>query len=167
MSEIATPPDDFPTAFETAFARVQILLEEASAEELEWPLKVAAAVRAGLSFAAAHPQSVRTLTAEPVLHGADGVARYERLIAYLAEALATGRTRAGPGDELPPTFERGLAGGVATLIALRVEGGREAELPGIASQVIQFILTGYVGPAEALRISIAPTSGKLTHDWHG
>jgi hypothetical protein len=152
MSDTAPRPDDFAPAFEAAFARLQIRIETACAAEVGWPAQVAAAIRAGLGFAAADPGGAQLLTNEALAHGVDGIARHERLIAYLRQGLTPGREQRPDGKRLPDTTEQAMASGIVMLIALRVAQGRAAELPAIATEAIQFVLTPYLGAAEARRI---------------
>ena len=100
------------------------------------------------------------LTNGALAQGADGVGRYERLMNYLAGLLAAGRAESPHGDELPPTTERSIAGGVATIVGNRVNRGKEAELGTLLPEVVQFVLTPYFGTAEARRIASAAAA-----DW--
>ncbi len=149
MTEIERAEDEFAQAFETTFARLQVCLEEACASERDWSLKVAAAIVAGLGFAAAEPEAAQLLSNGALAQGVDGIDRHERLIAYLGEGLAPGREERPEGERLPDITERAMAGGVVMLVAERVDRGREQELPAIVGEAIQFILTPYLGAAEA------------------
>jgi hypothetical protein len=152
MSEPESSADDFSAAFEAAFARLHVLIEEACVARAAWPDKVSAAVVAGLRFAAADPGAVQTLTNEALAHGRDGIARHERLIAYLREGLAPGREQRPEGDRLPDITDHAMASGVVMLVAQRVDRGRARELPALAGEVIQFVLTPYLGAEEARRL---------------
>ena len=149
MNQAQNAPEDFPQAFETAFARFQVLIEKVCRGQQQWPQKVAAAITAGLDFAAADPRAAQALTNEALAHGGDGIARHERLIAYLREGLEPGRAERPEGERLPEITEHAMASGVLMLVAQRVDRGREKELPGIADEAIQFVLTPYLGADEA------------------
>jgi len=151
----AQQPDDFASAFESAFARLQVRLELACAEDAAWPRRVVVAVREGLELAAADPDDASMLTTAALAHGADGLARYERLMAYLAGLLEGGRAESPHGADLPPTTERSIAGGVATIVANRLDRGRAAQLPDLHAELVQFVLTPYMGTEEARRIAVA------------
>jgi hypothetical protein len=153
MAEIGHPPDEFSRAYEAAFARLQVRLEEACTGSVDWPAGVAAAIRAGLEFAAAEPVAADTLTNGAMAAGRDGIARRERLLAYVGEGLARGRRQGSEADALPRITERAIAGGIAGLIAERLATGRAAELPALAPEAIQFALTPYLGASEASRIA--------------
>jgi len=134
---------------------LQVLLEMVCVGGGLWPERVSAAVRQALEFAAAEPAAASVLTNAALAQGADGLERYERLMTYLAGLLEAGRAESPHGADLPPTTERSLAGGVATIVANRVDRGRAGDLPGLAAEVVQFVLTPYLGTEEARRIATA------------
>jgi hypothetical protein len=156
MDETRHPPDDFAGAFEAAFARFQVCVEEACGGARGWVEAMAAAIRATLEFAAADPVAAGVLTHEAMAAGRDGTARRERLLSYAAEALAAGRRQPSAPEDLPQLTEHAVAGGIAALIAERLATGRSAELPALAPEAIQFALTPYLGAAEARRIAVDP-----------
>lgn len=153
MDEVTGPQDDFATSFEAAFGRLQVRVETACAASGPWPERVIEGVRQGLRFAASEPAAANVLTNEAQARGVDGVERYDRLLDYLARLLEAGREESEHGSLLPEMTERAIAGGVATIVANRVDRGREAELPGLAAEVVQFVLTPYLGTEEARRIA--------------
>ena len=154
MDDSAHINEDFPAAFEASFARFQVRVEEACAGQTEWSWRVAAAMRAGFEFAAADPIGASLLTKEALAAGPDGIARHQRLLAYIADGLSPGRGEApGNGRALPDLTERAVAGGIVTLVSERLERGRAADLPAVVSQAIQFALTPYLGAEEARRIA--------------
>jgi hypothetical protein len=114
---------------------------------------VAAAIRAAFEFAAADPDAANILTSGALVQGADGIARHRRLVAYAAELLEPGREERPEEPDLPAVLERALAGGLASLVAQRLDRGRASELPGLAPEAIEFILTPYLGAEEARRIA--------------
>ena len=155
MDGRAQQPEDFATAFEAAFARLQVVLETACAEVGPWEHRATVATRRALELAASDPEAAVLLTVAALEHGRDGAERYERLMSYLAGLLEGGRVESPHGEDLPPSIERSLAGGVASIVANRVEHGRGAELRRVIPEVVQFILTPYVGTEEAKRLAEA------------
>ena len=143
----------FADAFESAFARLQVQLEMACVAGGPWSERVSVAVRRALEFAAAEPAAAGVLTNAALSQGRDGLERYERLMAYLAGLLEAGRVDCPYGADLPPTTERSLAGGVATIVANRIDRGQADELPGLVPEVVQFVLTPYMGTEEARRVA--------------
>lgn len=153
MEEAAQREDGFTEAFESAFARLRIRVETACAGQPDWPSGVAAAIREALEFAAADPAAVRALTSDALAAGKPGFAQYERLTAYFCDLLLPGRAERPDAERLPRETERALAGGVAMLVAQRVDLGRHAELPALAPEATQFVLTPYLGIDEARRVA--------------
>jgi hypothetical protein len=154
MNDKAQQPDDFADAFEPALARLQIRIETACASESGWPAEVAAGIRAALAFAAAEPDAAEVLTNEAMAGGKDGFARYDRMIDHFAAALRPGRAERPEGEWLPAITEKTMVGGVAMLVAQRLTFSRQAELPALAPEAIQFVLTPYLGAADARRVAL-------------
>jgi len=153
VNEPAEPHGDFVAAFESAFARLQVRVEEVCAAEAEWPRAVAAGIRATLEFAATAPDDADTLTNGALAQGSEGMARHRRLVSYAAGLLEPGREERVEAGPPPAVLERALAGGIAFLIAHRLALGEERELPALAPEAIEFVLTPYVGAEEARLIS--------------
>lgn len=153
MNEPAEP-HDFVAAFESAFARLQVRVEEACATAGDWPCAVAAGIRATFEFAAAAPADAQALTRDALAQGPGGLARHRRLVTYAAGLLEPGR-EAVVGPSPPAVLERALAGAIAFLVAHRLALGEEAELPGLAAEAIEFVLTPYLGVEEARRVAHA------------
>ena len=153
MEEAARRQDGFAEAFESSFARLRIRLETACASQPDWSLGTAAAIRAALEFAAADPDAVQALTSDALAAGKPGFAHYERLVSFLCYLLPPGRAEHPEAERLPRETERALAGGVAMLVAQRVDLGRHAELPALAPEAIQFVLTPYLGIDEARQVA--------------
>lgn len=160
MDGRAQQPEDFATAFESAFARLQVVLEMACTRGTPWSQRAAVAIRGALELAEADPDAANVLTNRALAEGVDGVQRYERLMNYLAGLLEGGRDESPHGDELPPTTERTIAGGVATIVSNRVGHGRREGLADLTSELVQFVLTPYFGTAEAKRFAAAAAA-----DW--
>jgi hypothetical protein len=153
MGEGARQPDDFAVAFDSAFAALQVRVESACAGAGEWPAGVAAGIRGAFEWVAEEPRAAQLLTNDALAGGSAGFERYERMIAYVAELLAPGRDQAEHGERLPEITERAMASGVAMLVAQRLSMSREGELPELASEAIQFVLTPYLGSDEARKVA--------------
>lgn len=146
-------PNEFARAFDSAFGVLQVRIESACAVAGEWPEGVAAGIRAAFEWVAAEPGAAQLLTNEALASGRPGFERYERMVAYIAGLLEPGREWASHGERLPEMTERAMASGVTMLVAQRLSLHREAELPEIASEAVQFVLTPYLGGGEARRVA--------------
>jgi hypothetical protein len=153
MGASARQPDDFAVAFDSAFATLQVRVESACAAAEEWPAGVAAGIHAAFDWVAEEPREAQLLTNDALAGGSTGFERYERMIAYVTELLAPGHEEAKHGERLPEITERAMASGVAMLVAQRLSMGREGELPSLVPEAVQFVLTPYLGGAEARRIA--------------
>ena len=150
----ADEADDFAFAFDSAFATLQVRVESACRAASEWPEQVAAGIRAAFDWAAAEPAAAQLLTNDALASGSAGFERYERMIAYVAGLLEPGRDQATHGERLPEITERAMASGGVMLVAQRLSLGKQAELPAIAGEAIQFVLTPYLGGSEARRVAL-------------
>jgi len=153
MGASARQPDDFAVAFDSAFAVLQVRVESACAKANDWPAGVAAGMRAAFGWVAEEPRAAQLLTNDALAGGSAGFERYERMVAYVAKLLVLGREQAEHGERLPELTERAMASGVAMLVAQRLSMGREAELPSLVPEAIQFVLTPYLGSDGARRVA--------------
>ncbi len=97
MRDSAQHPDGFANAFDSAFARLRIRVETACAAEAAWPERAAAAIRAALAFAGAHPDDADLLTNCALAAGREGFERYDRMLEHFGEALLAGEQSASTG----------------------------------------------------------------------
>jgi hypothetical protein len=143
---------DFADVFDAAHAKLRAAIDSACSGGGRWETKVVAAVAAMLDLAAADPATVRLLTAGVFDYGVYGALRYRRMVDGIASQLALGRKLEQASPDLPGLIEEALIGGVAEIVAGRLRSEREAELPALAGELSQLLLTPYVGAAEARRI---------------
>jgi hypothetical protein len=146
----------FPAEFEAALARLRYALAEAYAVRDKEPQRVAAAILAGFTFASHNPKTVLVLTSRALSQGGYGVARYRDLLLRAARVLARCRAERPENTDLPAITERALIGGLVTLVAQRLDTGRAGELPALAPQAVEFVLSPYLGANEARRLANAP-----------
>jgi hypothetical protein len=80
------------------------------------------------------------------------------MIDHFAAGLLPGRDERPEGEQLPQITEKTMVGGVAMLVAQRLSFDRQAELPELAAEAIQFVLTPYLGTTEAKRAALRGSS---------
>jgi AcrR family transcriptional regulator len=141
-------------AFDKALEGLRPLVIEAFRGQSEWPKAVRAALAAVLSDFSEFPDSARLLTVEPFVAGPKIAAKHKAAIEELVPHLQHGRTL-GKAEFLPPTAEKGLLGAVNSLIGRQILAKRGEGLNGLLPDLTQFILTPYLGAAEARRIAVA------------
>lgn len=142
----------FSAEFEAALARLSYALAEAYRPGPE-PERVARAIRAGFIFASHNPATVSVLTSRALSRDLHGAACYRDLVARAARVLARCRAELPEGTDLPAITERVLIGGLAVSVAQYLDAGRAEELPALAPQAIELILTQYLGREEARRLA--------------
>jgi AcrR family transcriptional regulator len=140
-------------AFEKGLDDLRPQVAAAYRGESEWPQRIRAALAAALAEFAEYPELARLLTAEPFAAGS-GLARlHKSAIDELAVYLREGRELREDGEPLPETAERGILGAVNSMVARQLVAGRGEELEELLPDLTQFVLTPYLGAAQARRIA--------------
>ena len=140
-------------AFEKALSEVSPLVVEAFLSEPKWPLSIRGAIAAVLSEFAEFSDYGRLLTAEPFAAGPQIATRHKAVIEQMVPHLRQGRELRKDSEPLPETTEKGLLGAANSLIARQILAGRGEALTDRLPDLTQFILTPYLGAAEAHRIA--------------
>lgn len=140
-------------AHEAAFDHLNDAIQGACAGQGTWVDGVAAGIGAALEFAAERPDEARLVietypaASDPLLAG-QGLTTHERL----AELLRPGREQAGdPGLGRPETTERAVIGAAISVVGSRLLSGEAESLPSLRSELVQLILTPYLGVDDARR----------------
>jgi AcrR family transcriptional regulator len=145
---------DKAAAFFDVYGQVADFLIETTAEAGRstrggWAGAVAAKISALLESLAANPDLVRFTLVAPQAAGGDVAVAYRSFLKRLLEVIAEGRPKRAKHP--PPAAEYGLVGGLAALVAQsHEEGGAEAIL-ALAPEVIELVLTPYLGRDAAAR----------------
>jgi hypothetical protein len=129
------------------------LVVEAYRGEAEWPQRIRAVIAAFLAEFAAYPELARLLTAEPFVAGPELARMHKTAIEGLVPFLREGRELQGEREPLPDTAERGLLGAVNSMVGRQATAGRGEELEALLPDLTQFVLTPYLGAAEARRVA--------------
>ncbi len=98
-----------------------------------------------------YPDLARLLSAEPFVAGPQIATRHKAVIEEMVPHLREGRALRAGADALPDTAERGLLGAANSMIARHLLAGED--LQGLLPDLTQFVLTPYLGAAEARRIA--------------
>jgi len=140
-------------AFDKGVEDVRSLVAAAYRSQAEWPLRIRAVLEAILTEFSELPDLGRLLTAEPFVAGPETATRHKKALEELVPFLREGREVRTAGESLPDTAERGILGAVNSMIARQVTAGRGGELVSLLPDLAQFVLTPYLGAAEARRIA--------------
>lgn len=138
-------------AYDKAVADLTPLVAEAYDSELEWPLRLKAVVEAILTDFAEYPELGRLLTVEPFVAGPEIAKRHKTAIEELVPFLLAGRRFSDSPDQLPETAEKAMLGAAASTVGRHILAHGGDELSDLLPDLTQFMLTPYLGAAEARR----------------
>ena len=140
-------------AFEKGVEDLRPLVVAAYRSEAEWPQRIRAVIAAFLSEFAEYPELARLLTAEPFVAGPELARMHKTAIEQLIPYLREGRSLQEGREPLPDTAERGILGAVNSMVGRQATAGRGEELEALLPDLTQFVLTPYLGAAEARRVA--------------
>jgi AcrR family transcriptional regulator len=141
-------------AHHAAFSRLNNVIVDACAAEVEWADGVVAAIGGALEFATAQPDEMRLIlvssqASEPAL-ARRGRASHDQL----AGLLRSGRRRHETAGTPLPSVEQAIVGAAMSLVADRLLAGEVEGIPRLAPELAEIVLTPYLG-AEAARQAAA------------
>lgn len=136
-------------AFEKGVEDLRPLVVAAYHEETEWPRRIRAVIAAFLAEFAEYPELARLLTAEPFVAGPELARMHKTAMEGLVPFLREGRKLQEGGEPLPDTAERGILGAVNSMVGRQATAGKGVELEALLPDLTQFVLTPYLGAAEA------------------
>lgn len=155
-SYFSSKQECFLDAYDQIAAHLRSAGAAAAAPHEEWPDRVAAKLRSALEVFAANPDLVRFYLVEAPRAG-DEVAAHYRFGAV--RALADLTARRPPSVRQPSeAVEYALMGGIAALIADRVQIGEGDRLPDLLPDLLVLVLTPYLGREAAVRIATGATN---------
>ena len=147
--------DCFVAAYDTVMAQLGERVGEAFEQGSDWPHAVKAGIAAMLHFLAAEPNLARLCMVEALVAGPVVVERYDSAIESFVPYFQSGREgrSAAVLERLSPTTEEALVGGMMSLISRRVIAGKAEELETLLPDLVEFILTPYLGSDQAAKIA--------------
>jgi AcrR family transcriptional regulator len=165
----------FVAAYETVMEELREQVSHGFEEAEDWAGGIRAGIAAMLRFLAAEPALARLCMVEALVAGPVVVERYDAAIKSFAPYFRAGRVRraeiavdgngsgasanrnGGPGanggESLSPATEEALVGGMVSLISRRVMAGEAEQLEALLPDLVEFVLTPYLGSSEALQVA--------------
>jgi AcrR family transcriptional regulator len=143
----------FLAAFDVVAAHVHELVAETVQSAPDWPHQAIAAAREVLAFLAAEPDLARLCLVESQSAGPVVAARFHAAVRESIPALERGRGERTDRRSLPPTTEDSTVGALVSLAARKVAAGEAERLADLLPDFTEFILSPYLGPAEAERLA--------------
>ena len=149
--------DAFVAVHGDALAWLATRVRGAAAREPDWSRAVAAGLATALRLLAENPRDARLLLGDLFAAGPRTGYCHELLVERFSPCLAAGRRAAAARSrEVPPRTEAALLGSVIGLAESRLRAGEAERLPELAAPLTQFVLTPYIGAAEAQASLAAP-----------
>jgi AcrR family transcriptional regulator len=142
--------DCFLAAYEMIDAHVRRSMEISAGMEERWPERARARLAVLLDVLSRDPAVARFFLVEPLSAGGEIAARYRDAMQLLAELL---RPDSGPAGMDVEVRDQALMGGVATLIARRLNSGGAARLSELLPDLVELVLAPYLGREEAQRFA--------------
>jgi AcrR family transcriptional regulator len=143
-------------AHHAAFSRLNSLIVDACASQDDWADGVVAAIDGALAFVAMAPDEARLIlissqTSEPKL-ARRGRATHDQLAAL----LHSGRQRKTTVGTPLPSVERATVGAAMSLVGDCLLADELDRLPELTPELVQIVLTPYLGEEAARAAAIAP-----------
>lgn len=127
-------------------------MEAALAAAPDWPQGVRAAIATQLEFFASEPELARFCMVEPLAAGPPVSSRHRAELGSFAEMLRPGRALAAPPGPREGT-EEAVSAGLASLVTRRIAAGRAESVGELLPDLVETVLTPFLGSAEAERVA--------------
>ncbi|HWW67436.1 MAG TPA: TetR/AcrR family transcriptional regulator [Solirubrobacterales bacterium] len=150
--------DCFLAVYDRIAAAARERIGAAAAAQATWPEQVCAALASLLELIAAEPLRARIVLAEAQTAGDSSFARHEAVLDEVALLLRPGRALSPRPEQLPPTLEEAIVGGVAWLLHQRLVMGELEGIEGLFPELALIALEPYLGEVEASAL-IATAAG--------
>jgi AcrR family transcriptional regulator len=146
--------DCFIAAYDAAVARIRGQVIEAcdAAAAEPWPRRISAAIDALLSLLATEPALASIVLVEGLRAGRGVYDRYQAAIEAFVSYLREGAPGGPAGGEVPEATDEAVVGGVASMLGRRVLAGEAEQLGQLFPEILEFVLSAYLGVEEARRI---------------
>jgi AcrR family transcriptional regulator len=139
----------FDRTMETIRGKIDAALGESG--EAPWPEQVVLAVRTLFETFLSEPLIARAMVVEAPTVGPVIIERYQEAMNMLAPLLEQGRALSDEAEQLPPTLEVTLAGGVIWSAYQRLIVGEVDRIAALLPESVEFVLRPYLGRDEAAR----------------
>jgi AcrR family transcriptional regulator len=136
----------FLGAFDSAVLEVSARIEESCVGlEDEWEARIAAGLRAFLTYVAENPATARMCLIEAMSATPASAARYEDAMGKCIDVL---KQNAPADTTLPETIEETLVGGAAWILHQKIRRGETEQALDLMPELLDFLLSPYQGVAK-------------------
>jgi AcrR family transcriptional regulator len=144
----------FLAAYDSAIQRIrdQVGTACASVPAERWADRVAAAVEALVKLFTVEPALASIALVEGIRAGRGVYDRYQAALESFVQDLREGAPPSPAGTEVPEATGEAVVGGVASMLGRRILAREVNQLPQLFPEILEFILSAYLGAEEARRI---------------
>lgn len=146
--------DCFLAAYDVAIGRIreQVGIACTAVADQGWAVRVRAALEALLQLFQTEPALAGISLVEGLRAGRGVYDRYQAALEAFVGDLRRDAPR-GPADtEVPEATDEAVIGGVAAMLGRRVLAGEAENLPQLFPEILEFVLSAYLGAEDARRI---------------
>lgn len=144
----------FIAAYDAAIDRVRECVtaacEEASGEE--WSRRIRAGTKALLELLSKDPALASITLVEGLRAGREVYDRYQGALDLFVGYLNEGAPASNPGGKVPEATGEAVVGGIASLLGRRALAGEAEQLNELFPEILEFVLSAYLGAEQARRI---------------
>jgi AcrR family transcriptional regulator len=146
--------DCFIAAYEVAVERIRgrVLTACQESPDEEWAARVRNAIEELLQTFSEQPALASITLVEGLRAGRGVYDRYQAALESFVSCLREGAPSSPSGTEVPEATGEAVVGGIASLLGRRVLAGDAEELKYLFPEILEFVLTAYLGAEEARRI---------------
>jgi AcrR family transcriptional regulator len=146
--------DCFIAAYDAAVGRMRECVVRAceTVAGEPWPFRVRVGLDALLKLSASDPALASIVLVEGLRAGRGVYDRYQGGIESFVGYLREGAPETPGGTEVPEATDEAVVGGVASLLGRRVLAGEAEQLGQLFPEILEFVLSAYLGVEEARRI---------------
>jgi AcrR family transcriptional regulator len=152
--------DCFLAAFDRIVEETREDLVGAIPSDAEWPEQICTALRTLLELIVADPARARVGLVEVQAAGRAAYTRYEEAIDDAVPKLREGRGLSSEAVELSDTLEEAILGGITWILHQRLVKGEIADSERLLGEVLQIVLSPYLGEAKAQRFTQSAARGR-------
>ena len=148
-ANFSSKQDCFLATFEFASGQLMSELRQAG-DRAEGGVsdRVRAGVDAFLAYVESEPAFAHLILIDALSAGPEAMSGFEESVGAAARLLRPARELAGTTTPLPDATEETIIGGVVWIVSQRL-GSKPKRLTGLAPELVEFMLTPYLGPVQA------------------
>lgn len=153
--QFSSKEECFLAAFDENVAAAKEIFAELLDPEQPWQEQISAGLEIFLEMVVNEQARAKLCIVEAQAAGSASLARYQSMLESVAPKLREGREFNPRASRLPDGLEVAIAGGIVWLVHQRLVAGETDGLKALLPEMLQVMLTPYIGEVEAGRVADA------------